>query len=469
MTPLDLVIHGGQVVLGDAVVETDVGVQGGRIAALGNGLRGERSLDARGALVLPGLVDPHVHPIHAEDLRSASHAAVHGGVTTTLHHLYTPPDGDPLPTVDAAVREVERVSYTDVAFHVRLNDLHRTHGAIADLVARGITSIKLFMAYGGRGIMVSDDELLLAMRAAAECGATLLVHAENGHMSDALEAKARAAGATTLAEYYAARPRWVEVEAVERVLRLLRAEPCPTYLVHLTCCESLAAVSAAKLDGLLVIAETCPHYLLLTADTAAPLGARAKMAPPLRDQADQDALWRALDRGLIDTVGSDHSAFVREEKEASSDVFDAGFGVPGIATMLPLLFDRGVRAGRTSLPRLVQVLASAPARWLGLGDRKGALHPGFDADVVIFDPDAPFEIDAGSEHGNAYYSLYEGWRGHGRVRDVLLRGQPVIEGGTLVAEPGIGRHLPRRPRAAHGAAPASTWDPAPDPAVDPAP
>ena len=440
----DLVVHGGRVVGADGVVETDVGVTGGRVAALGAGLAGHRRVDAAGAFVLPGLVDPHVHPIHAETYRSASEAALHGGVTTTLHHLYTPPDGDPVPFVDAAVREAERESCTDFAFHVRLNDLRRTQVSIAPLVERGHTTFKLFMAYGGRGIMVGDDEILLAMRAAADSGATLLIHAENGHMSDALEAKARAAGATTLREYYDARPRWVEVEAVERVLRLLRAEPCPTYLVHLTCRESLEAVTAGKLAGLPVLAETCPHYLLLTAAGADGLGARAKMAPPLRDQADQDALWHALDRGLIDAVGSDHSAFVRAEKEASDDVFEAGFGVPGLATMLPLLFDRGVRTGRTSIERLVHVMATAPAQLLGLVGRKGALAPGFDADLVLFDPEAPFTIDAGSERGNAYYSLYEGWRGRGSVRSVYLRGQAVVVDGELVAQPGCGRHLARR-------------------------
>ena len=439
-------IRSGRVLVGDRLVEADVGVVGGRVATLGDGLAGGRAVDARGCLVLPGLVDPHVHPIHAEDYRSASHAAVHGGVTTTLHHLYAPPEGDPVPFVEEAVREAERESYSDFAFHVRLNDLRRTGAAIATLVEHGHTSFKLFMAYGGSGIMVGDDDLLIAMRAAAEAGATLLIHAENGHMSDVLEAKARAAGATTVAAYYAARPRGVEVEAVERVLRLLRAEPCSTYLVHLTCRESLAAVAAAKLDGLPVIAETCPHYLLLTAESAAPLGARAKMAPPLREQADQDALWSALDRGLIDTVGSDHSAFSRDEKEPSDDVFDAGFGVPGIATMLPLLFDRGVRSGRTSLERLVHVLATAPAQRLGLGGSKGAIAPGFDADLVLFDPEAPFTIDAGSEHGNAYYSLYDGWRGHGRVRDVFLRGEPVVRDGVLAASPGSGRHLVRPAR-----------------------
>jgi len=444
----DLVVSGGRLVMADGVVEADLGIRAGRVAAIGLGLKGAEQLAAHGALVLPGLVDPHVHPIHAETFRSASEAAVCGGVTTVVHHLYTPPHGDPGPlqVVEAAILEAEAESLLDFAFHVRLNALRRTEGVIGPLIERGVTSFKLFMAYGGRGIMVSDDEILIALRAASAAGGMLLVHAENGHMVEVLEARMRAAGGRSVADYYAGRPREVEAEAVRRLLDLVRAEPCPTYLVHLTCRESLEAVAAAKLDGLPVYAETCPHYLLLTAASAAHLGARAKMAPALREQADQDALWRALDRGILDTVGSDHSAFDPEEKDAVENVFDAGFGVPGIATMLPLLFDRGVHGGRISIERLVAVMATAPARAVGLGDRKGRLAVGADADFVIFDPVVPFRIDATSERGNSYYSLYEGWEGRGAVRSVYGAGEPLWLEGELVAKPGRGRHLSRSAR-----------------------
>jgi dihydropyrimidinase len=441
----DLVVSGGHLVLGDGVVAADLGVREGRIVTIGVGLQGASQVSARGLLVLPGLVDPHVHPIHAETYRSASEAAIHGGVTTVVHHLYTPPDGQPapLPFVESAISEAAAESLVDFAFHVRLNALARTQTAIAPLVARGCTSFKLFMAYGGRGIMVGDDEILLALRAAGAAGGLVLVHAENGHLADALEARARAAGGSSVADYYAARPRHVEAEAVRRLLDLVRAVPCPTYLVHLTCSESVAAVAAAKLEGLPIIAETCPHYLLLTADDAAHLGARAKMAPALRNRDDQDALWRALACGVFDTIGSDHSAFVPEEKDLVPNVFDAGFGVPGIATMLPLLYDRGVRAGRLTVERLVAVMATAPARAVGLGQHKGRLAVGADADFVLFDPEANFRIDAGSEHGNGYYSLYEGWQGRGVVQAVYGRGEPLLQDGHVMARPGRGRHLHR--------------------------
>lgn len=445
----DLVVAGGKLVSNEGVVDAELGVRDGRIVAIGRGLVGAARLDARGALVLPGLIDPHVHPIHAETYASASEAAVHGGVTTVLHHLYTPPKGDPVPFVEASVAEAERESWIDFAFHVRLNDLARTGASVPTLVQKGHTSFKVFMAYGGRGIMVGDDEMLLAMGAIRAAGGTLLVHAENGHMADVLEARLRASNGPRLEAYYASRPNWVEAEAVGRVAHLMRVHACSTYLVHLTCRESLAVVANAKIAGLPLIAETCPHYLLLTADEAAGLGARAKMAPPLRDPADRDALWAALASGLIDTIGSDHSAFAREEKDDVEDLFDAGFGVPGIATMFPLLFDRGVRAGKLSLERLVAAMASAPARVLGLSGRKGSLAVGHDADFVVFDPEQPFEIDAGSEHGNGYYSLYEGWRGRGAVRTVYQRGRPLLVDGEFVAAPGAGRHLHRVPPAAY--------------------
>lgn len=448
----DTVVRGGTLVLPGGSVEADLAIAGGVVAAIGRGLDAPEIIDARHRLVLPGVVDPHVHPIHAEGYGSVSRAGLRGGVTALGHHLYTPPTGDPVATFEAARLEAEAESAADFVFHVRLNDLARTAPSIPALVAAGSNSFKLFMAYGNRGIQTRDDEVVLAMQAAAAAGGTLLFHAENGHVADLLERQARARGETELRHYIAARPRWVESEAVLRLLQLLRLAGSRTYVVHLACAESLAAVRDAKAAGLPVTAETCPHYLLLTAEEADPLGAQAKMSPPLRDAADRDALWRALADGLLDCVGSDHSAFVREEKEVGGDVFDAGFGVPGIGTMLPLLFDRGVHGGRLSVGRLAEVMATAPARAIGIGHRKGALAVGLDADLVLFDPDAPFRIDAAAEGERAYYSLYEGWRGRGVVQATYLRGRLAFADGEVVAPEGSGRwiHRPAARRDAPG-------------------
>lgn len=436
------VVSGGTLVLPQGPVRADLAIQDGRVAALGTGFDASTRIPANGLLILPGLVDPHVHPIHAETYGSVSEAAIRGGVTTLGHHLYTPPDGDPVDFFEASLAEAAAETRVDFVFHVRLNDLRRTHPAIRTLVASGSTTFKLFLAYGSRGVMVRDDEVVVAMQTAAEAGGTLLFHAENGHVADLLEAQAQARGERQLSEYYAARPRWVEAEAVERLITLVRLTGCPSYLVHLTCRESLRAVRSAKADGLPVVAETCPHYLLLTAEEAAGMGARAKMSPPLRAAADRDALWRALDRGVLDTIGSDHSAFLPHEKEVE-DIFEAGYGVPGIATMLPLLFDRGVRGGRISLATLINATATTPARVLGLADRKGCLSVGADADFVLFDPEAPFCIGATSEGTNAYYSLYDGWVGKGSVVATYQRGRPLLLDGEVLAREGQGSWLKR--------------------------
>jgi dihydropyrimidinase len=452
----DFVVQGGAVFHENRLVEADLGVRNGRIAAIGHGLEGAETIDARGLWVLPGLVDPHVHPIHAEDYQTVSEAALHGGVTTLFHMLYTPADESPQEFSAAAAREAEAQSLADFSFHVRLNELRRTKAEIGPISAGGTPSFKLFLAYGSRGVMVADDEVVLAMQAARRAGATLLFHAENGPVTDLLEEQARAEGKRQLIEYYRSRPKWLETEAVRRTIYAAEHTGASCYFVHLTCPESVQTVTEAKLRGTNVYAETCPHYLLLTAEEAASFGAKGKMAPPLRDAPDRDRLWKSIARGLIDSVGSDHSAFDPEEKENMESVFHAGFGVPGIATMFPLLYDRGVRGGRCSLADLVRVMSRNPAEIFGLGGRKGSLGIGRDADFFLFDPKRPFEITDDSEHGAGYYSLYAGMAGTGSIRSVYAGGKLRVSEDALVDGESRGRYLRREPGAGDAAEPDGT-------------
>lgn len=440
----DLVVKNGTLVLASGLTPADFAVHNGRIVAIGSGLTAENELDAQHLLVLPGLIDPHVHPIHAETYASVSQAALFGGVTSVLHHLYTPPEADPLAFFEQEVQTAAQHSLTDFGFHVRLNDLQRTQTRLAAISQRHNPSFKLFMAYGSRGVMVRDDEILLAMRAAQAANGVLLFHAENGHAADLLESWSQENGQLGLLDYYRSRPKALEIEAVERLLHLQSLQACALYLVHLTCAESLQAATRAKLAGRRSYTETCPHYLLLSADSAAGLGAKAKMAPPLRDQSDQDALWQALATGLLDSIGSDHSAFSREEKEVGDNVFQAGYGVPGIATMLPLLYNKGVHGQRVSASTLIAAMSAGPAKALGLTGRKGHLAPGYDADFVLFDPEEPFTISAASERGNSYYSLYEGWQGKGAVKATYRRGQACMVDGVLLAQAGDGVFIERQ-------------------------
>jgi dihydropyrimidinase len=247
-------------------------------------------------------------------------------------------------------------------------------------------------------------------------------------------------------DYLATRPPEVEAEAVNRVVALARVAGSPLYVVHVSCAEALAPLTAARARGQQVYAETCPHYLTLTADEVLPrFGSRAKIAPPLRSRGNVDALRRAVADGRIDTIGSDHCAFPPRMKEPASEVvFDAAHGAPGVETMLPVLFDAAVSGGWLALERLVSVLAETPARIFGL-EQKGRVAPGADADLVILDPRTRRTISIDGLHGGAYYTLFEGRAIQGAPRMVLQRGEKIIENGQLVARPGRGRFLPTRP------------------------
>jgi dihydropyrimidinase len=441
----DLIITGGQVVTPSGLVAADLGILEGRIAAIASSLSDEgEQVDARGLYVMPGLVDPHVHPIHAEDYGSVSEAAACGGVTTVLHHLYVDPDEGAPAALPRARAEAAETSLVDFSFHVRLSRLSTMAAEIAPVAGQGVTSFKMFMAYRERGIMVDDAELLTAMQGIRHAGGLALLHAEDGLMIEALQLDAERQGRTRAEDYASTRPPRAEANAVTRALQIAEMTGCPVYFVHTTCAEALTAQTRAKLDGLRLYVETCPQYLLLTEACVASHGARAKIAPPLRTEGDQRALWHAVESGLVDAIGSDHSAYAPEYKEGLEErIFRAGFGAPGIEHMLPLLMDRGVRQGRLSLPRLVELLSSAPARIFGLAG-KGTVGIGADADLVLFDPERPFVIEAARGHGRAYYSLYEGWTGKGAIRSVLRRGTFLVRDGELVGRPGTARFLARR-------------------------
>ena len=444
----DLVISGGTVVSSIGRFKADVGVRGERIAAVGEGLAtaGAAVVDASGCYVLPGAVDAHVHPVHAETLATTSEAAAFGGVTTMLHFIYVESNSGLVESLQAAREEGEATSLLDFGLHARLTEVPRRLAELPAAVEMGVRSFKLFTAYRSRGIMTEDRDLFRAMECIAGLNGLTMVHAENGSVIELLEERYRARGHTRAEDYPLTRPPDAEAEAVNRVAMLARLARSPLYIVHISCAEALAALVAARARGQEVYAETCPHYLTLTADEAMPrFGTRAKIAPPLRTQADVAELWRALEDGRVDVVGSDHSAFAKEEKTSpQGDVFAVGFGAPGIETMLPLLYEEGVNQGRITLERLVAVLAEAPARVFGL-PRKGGVVPGKDADLVIFDPAGTKTFSDDDLHGRAYYTLYAGRTVHGVPRTVLQRGKKIVHQGRLVARAGQGRFVPAKP------------------------
>jgi dihydropyrimidinase len=318
---------------------------------------------------------------------------------------------------------------------------------IDSLVAEGVTSFKIFMAYPG-SLMVDDVTILQIMHRARENGALIAVHAENGVAIDSLIRKALAEGRTAPIEHALTRPSSAESEAVHRVIAHARNTGVPLYIVHVTSADAMQEIVRARLKGIPVLAETCPHYLLLTKeDLRRPgfEGAKYVLTPPLREQADQDALWNGLQNGDLQVVSTDHCPFFFEtQKQAGlNDFTKIPNGGPGIEHRLQLLYHFGVRLGRLSVRRWVDLVSSNPARLFGLYPKKGALRKGSDADIVIWNPNLKHTISAATHHMNVDYSMYEGYVVHGNAETVISRGEVVMHRNMWSGKPGRGQYVKR--------------------------
>ncbi|MGI5838034.1 MAG: dihydroorotase [Chloroflexota bacterium] len=448
MSSFDLVIKGGTVVWTSGRQRLDIGVRDGKIECLARSLEAgaEQVIDAGGLYVLPGIIDSHVHPIHAENFTSVSEAAAFGGVTTLMHFIYTKPQLGLVETLQAAREEAESSSLMDFGLHATVSDTQRRLKEIPVAVEMGVSSFKFFTAYQRRGMYTSDTDLFQAMEVIASLNGLVMVHAENGALVDLFEDRCRSTGANGGSDYLSSRPPETEAEAVYRVASLARLARCPLYAVHVSCAEALHLLARVRVQGQFpLFVETCPHYLTLEGEeTMARFGTKAKIAPPLRGAEDIAALWAGIAARSVDVVGSDHSAFDPDEKNPESgNLFDAGFGAPGIESMLVMVHEEGVNRGRITLERMVELLAESPARIFGLHN-KGRIVPGADADLVLFDPTAEKLLSDSDLHGKAYYSLYSGRKVRGIPRMVIQSGRVVVDGSQLLAKPGYGRFVPAR-------------------------
>jgi dihydropyrimidinase len=451
MTRVDLLISGGRVVAGNAVVDACVAISGERIVALCSpdaAIPATEVVDARGLYVLPGAIDPHVHfkifNSMVDDFTTASTAAAYGGVTTIIPFVSGDERMSVAEFVDYWIDQGQRQSVVDFAMHCRLRPDAALIDQVPDAIMRGITSVKMFQAYRKRGLLFSDDLLLRTMEIVGRHGGLAMVHAENGWVIDHLEDRLAAIGRTGPQHYLASRPHLAEAEAVARAIVLADVAVCPLYIVHLSTREGLEAIAAARARGQHVYAETCPQYLYLTDAEMTRQKGLAKIAPPLRWDRDRDALWGGLDRGDVQTVGSDHAPFtVAEKRIAETNIFEAGFGMPGIETMAPLLWSAGLGSGSLSLPQTVAALSENTAKIFGLYPNKGAIRVGSDADLVLLDPDTEWTIQGAELHSQAGYTCFEGRRVKGKVVASFLRGRPLLREGKIQQAPGYGRYIPR--------------------------
>ena len=442
----ELVVAGGLLVSGRSVTRRDLGISAGRIAEVGDieTGRGRDVIDATSRLVLPGAVDEHVHPVYLDDPAATAVGAAHGGTTTLMHFAYPEPSEAPLDAVERMV-EHARTGILDFAVHATFFDVDGGLDSVGAIVERGVRSFKVFLAYGADGRRTDDQQLLSLLSRVADVDGLVMVHAENGPAIDHLETEARAGRLgleSEAATWSATRPPALEAEAVNRAITLAEVAGCDLFIAHVTCARALDVVRRARSAGARVVAETCPHYLTLTAELVAELGPLAKVGPPLRTRPDIAALWQGLRDGSLSAIGSDHAP-KKTPPDATGGVFEAGFGAPAVETLLPVVYDEAINHGRLGLTELVRVVSENPARIFGLYPRKGALEVGSDADLVLWNPDTPWRVAAERQHCNAGYSLFEGRECLGAPELVLQRGQVLVRDGELVANDEIrGEFLP---------------------------
>ncbi len=448
----DRVIANGTLVTAEATVRADLGILGGQIAAVGVGLAGCETIDAAGMLVLPGAVDEHVHlqmPVgefaSSDDFYSGTVAAACGGTTTVLDFVEPRPGQDLLEALAVRRAEADGRVVVDYGLHMTLARADdETLAQVPACVAAGVSSFKLYMAY--EGLRLDDGGLLRALAALRQHGGRALVHAENHHAIAYLIAQALAEGRTGPENHPLTRPVWMEAEAVGRLLALARVTGTALVVAHLSCAVGLEEVRRARARGQTLWVETCPQYLLLDeAEYSRPgfEGAKFVMSPPLRTRADREALWAGLAAGEVDTVATDHCPFFFETQKTRGlhDFSRIPGGAPGIETRLALLYTYGVRAGRLSPQRWVEVCCTEPARRFGLAPRKGTLAVGADADVVMFDPDRRATLSCQTLHHNVDYTPYEGWEVQGWPVTVLSRGEVIVRDGEFIGAAGRGRFL----------------------------
>jgi dihydropyrimidinase len=454
---MSVLIKGGIVVTAEWTDAADVLIEGETIAAIGAELQAPEAevVDATGRFLLPGGIDVHTHldmPLgditSSDDFYTGHVAAACGGTTTHIDFANQSKGSSLGAALDQWHARARDKACIDYGFHITVTDVNdAVLDEIAGLPGRGVSSIKMLMAYKGR-IMVSDEELFLAMQRARDAGMLTMVHCENGDVIDILVREALAEG-QSLPKYHAlTRPPQLEGEATGRAIAMAEILDAPLYVVHVTCEDALTRVREARARGSSVTAETCVQYLFFTADnldTDSFEGAKWVCSPPFRQRKDHEALWKALENDVLSVVSTDHCPFYYETQKVlgREDFSKIPSGCPGIEDRLLVLHDAGVNGGRFDLQRFVDLTATTPARVFGLAGRKGAIAPGCDADIAIWNMDLERTMSVKTSHSAVDYNLYEGMRVRGAPEQVYLRGRLLVDGEHFLGEPGTGRYLHR--------------------------
>lgn len=453
-----ILIKNGQIATASETYVADIYVEGEKITAIGKNLNfpADQVIDATGKIVFPGGIDPHVHldmpfmgTFSSDDYTTGTRAALFGGTTMVIDFILQK-QGDTLMNALKTWQEKSRgKAVGDYSYHMAVTDFNEnTAKEVVHLIKNvGITSFKTFMAYKG-ALMIDDGQMVNLMRILKENGGLITVHATNGDMIDALIAKHRSEGKLSPLYHYLSQPEVTEAEASARFADMLHYTGCTGYIVHMTCEGALNAVRQATIRNQKVFVETCTQYLVLDASLYDKGFESAKwvMSPPLREKKDQQALWAGINQGLVQVVGTDHCPFTWEQKKMGENDFSKiPNGHPAIEHRMELLFSFGVKTGKISLPKFVEVTSTNAAKIFGMYPRKGTVAIGADADLVIFDPDKKHVISASTHHMNCDYSGYEGMEITGKTETVILRGQIAIQDNECLLQPGYGQFISRTP------------------------
>ena len=464
---MGILIQNGTVINADSTERADVLIEGEQISQVGSAIdpTGHALIDATGLLVMPGGIDVHTHldmpfggTTSADDYLTGTRAAAIGG-TTTLIDFALQSRGHTLAEALAIWdSKAAGKACIDYSLHMAITDLspagrphNETLAEMEAMVARGITSFKLFMAYPGI-LMIDDGLMFQVMQKAASLGALILVHAENGGAIDVVVAQALAAGHTEPHWHALTRSTQAEAEATHRAIALAEMAGATVYIVHLSNSDSLRELRSAQQRGLRALAETCTQYLVLSLEEQMPGNsfeeAKYVFTPPLRSKSNHAPLWQAIADGSLSVVSTDHCPFrFADQKSLGNDDFSKiPNGGPGIENRMQLLWHHGVNAGLLTPQRFVALTASEPARIFGM-DQKGIIASGKDADILLWDPNAEYTISAATQAMNTDYSMFEGWKIRGNTAKVYSRGQLIVDHGTFTGTPGHGRFLKRQANA----------------------
>ena len=447
MSMVDKVFKNGKIVTPHGVFRGGIAVKDGKIAAIGldSALpKGDVVLDLGGKVVLPGIIDNHVHfgsrvgDPEREDYKSGTQAAAASGITT----IADMPTGVPGVLGAEGFEEkremAEKHAFVDFALYGGAG--YDNNDALQGMADAGCVSFKTYMVGSSGYSCGNDHEILGLLKAAAKTGVVTGWHAENGLLINPLVEKLKAEGRVDPMAHVESRPNYTEYEAISKLILFNRIAGATLHIIHLSTKEGLALIKAAKAEGMKITAETCPHYMLTTSEYMEKVGPFAKIIPPLRSEEDRQAMWRGLADGTIDYICSDHAPHPKSNKMAGwKNIWDSGNGNPGTETLLPTMLDR-VNKGDLSLQRLAYHLSARPAQVFNMYPKKGSLMVGTDADITVVDMDAEWTIEAEKMYSKSREtSMFDGWNVKGKPVLTVVRGEVVAEDGVVVGEEGYGR------------------------------